>query len=395
VVSQSAHLPGVDVLRALACLWVVLFHVGLWWQGAYWKGFAAIHREATSLPGWLAMWLSRLGFHGVGMFLALSGFCLYYPLALRHGVRGASLDAGAYVRRRAGRILPAYYASIAVLVALASRPATAMVVMTPITPLDIGMHLGLVHNLYPATLWTMNGAYWSLGLEAQLYVVFPLLVLLGRRRGIGAVAALGLGASLLWFLVLRWAKQRGFPGETYGVLFESVPARLVEFSAGMVAAAFLAEDRPAPRWLLVLLSLLWIPASHLVQLTSWFNYPFDRPVNAISWGALLILVGRLPARTWAPAPARLLAWIGGISYSLYLVHQPLLLVLREHAWKLRLERWQLFLLGLLVSVGVGWVFFELFEGPAQRWLAGRKKSLRGGSGSSRLRASLARERLGA
>jgi peptidoglycan/LPS O-acetylase OafA/YrhL len=132
-----------------------------------------------------------------------------------------------------------------------------------------------------------------------------------------------------------------------------------------------------------------------VQLTSWFNYPFDRPVNAISWGALLILVGRLPARTWAPAPARLLAWIGGISYSLYLVHQPLLLVLREHAWKLRLERWQLFLLGLLVSVGVGWVFFELFEGPAQRWLAGRKKSLRGGSGSSRLRASLARERLGA
>ncbi len=385
--ARSAHLPGVDVLRAFACLWVVLFHVGLWWQGAFWQGFAPLHDAATSLPSWALWWLSRLGFHGVGLFLALSGFCLYYPLALRGGVGGARVDLGPYARRRAGRILPAYYASLVVLTALASLPATRQVVMRPITSFDIGMHLALVHNLHPETLWTMNGAYWSLGLEAQLYLLFPLLVALGRRRGIGAVAALGMGASLLWFLVLRWAKLRGMTGESYGVLFEAIPARLVEFSAGMVAAAFVAEERPAPRWLLVALSLLWIPTSHLVQVTGWFNYPFDRPVNAVAFGAVLVLVARVRGSTWTSPPARLLAWIGGVSYSLYLVHQPLLLVLREPVGSLRLERGPLFLAGVLVSVAAGWVFYELFEGPPQRWLAGRKKPLPDPGGSSTLRAS--------
>jgi hypothetical protein len=56
---QSVHLPGVDVLRACACLWVVLFHVGLWWNGGQWRGFGALQAEAGSLGSWLVVWAPR------------------------------------------------------------------------------------------------------------------------------------------------------------------------------------------------------------------------------------------------------------------------------------------------------------------------------------------------
>jgi peptidoglycan/LPS O-acetylase OafA/YrhL len=365
---QSAHLPGVDVLRACACLWVVLFHVGLWWNGGQWRGFGPLQAEASSLGSWLVVWASRLGFHGVGMFLTLSGFCLYYPLALRGGVKGARVGGWGYVTRRAGRILPAYYASIAALVVLASYPPTSAVVLQPITTRDVVTHLALVHNLFADTLWSINGVYWSLGLEAQLYVVFPLLVLLARKRGIGAVAALGLASSLAWFGVLRWAKQSGLRQDEYCVLLESLPARLNDFTLGMLAAGFLAEGRPVSKRLLVLLALLWIPASHLVQVTDGFHYPFDRPINALSWASLVLLVGRMPTRAWAGPIARSLAWVGTISYSLYLAHQPLLLLLRPHATSLGLSPWQLSVAGTVASVAGGAVFYALVEGPAQRWL---------------------------
>lgn len=384
------HLPGIDVLRAIACLWVVLFHVGRWWFGGHWYAFPAPHDAYHTLPLWLLHWFSRLGFHGVGLFLALSGFCLYYPLVRGRGVAHATLDLPLFARRRAERILPAYYASMLLLVVLAAVPATRAVVFLPITGLDIALHLVLAHNLHPATLWTMNGAYWSLGLEAQLYLIFPLLVALARRLGIGAIVALGFATSLAWMLVLRWALGQPFSPEHHGVLHESPPARLAEFSVGMAAAAALAEGRSVPRWLLVPLAFLWVPASHLVQLGGGFQLPWDRPFNALSFGALLLLAGQRPAEAWASPLPRTLAWIGGFSYSLYLVHQPLLLLLRSWIWQFSPSPAALALVGSALSIAAGWLFFQLFEGPPQRWLARRKKSLRGGAGSSRQGASPAR-----
>ncbi len=362
----TAHLAGVDVLRAFACLWVVLFHLQLWWEGAYGRGFPALIAAASSPIDRALLAVGRLGLEGVSLFLVLSGFCLYYPLVRRGGVAGARVEIGAYARRRAGRIVPPYYASLALLTALSAVPATAAVVMRPVTGLDLATHVALVHNLVPSTLWTVNGAYWSLALEAQLYVVFPLLVVAARRWGVGAVAAFGLLASVLWFFALRAAKGAHLSHEAYGVVYEALPGRLGEFTAGMAAAAVVAEGRPAPRWALVPLAALFVPACHAVQATDWFDYPFERPLNGVSFGALVVLASRLPARFYRLAPARLLAGIGAVSYSLYLVHQPMLLALRHHVWGLRLEGWPLALLGLALATALGALFYAAFERPWAR-----------------------------
>jgi len=373
----APHLASVDLLRALACLWVVLFHIGMMWMGAMF-GYGPLAAATVGYAPRAFVWLMRLGFEGVGLFLVLSGFCLYYPMVRRSGVAGARVNLPDYARRRAGRILPAYYVSMALLAVLASLPATSAVVMLPITRLDVITHVTLVHNLLPQTLWTMNGVYWSLGLEAQLYVIFPLLVALARRSGVGAVVALGFASSMLWMLVLRYIEPMGLSPQAYNVIYEALPARLGEFTAGMGAAAFLAEGRSAPRWLLIPLALLWAPASHLARVSGLVNYPIERPFNAISSVALLVLLSRLPAAAYRPAPMRLLVAIGTASYSLYLVHQPMLLLLRTWVLGLRLERWQLALLGLTLSTALGAVFYALVERPA----ASRKKSLAQGEAVS-------------
>ncbi|RYE94629.1 MAG: hypothetical protein EOO75_01445, partial [Myxococcales bacterium] len=85
----AAHLASVDVLRAVACLWVVAYHAGMWWLGAFWSTFDGLAQNRGA-PARALLWVTRLGYQGVSLFLVLSGFCLYYPLVRRAGVAGAA-----------------------------------------------------------------------------------------------------------------------------------------------------------------------------------------------------------------------------------------------------------------------------------------------------------------
>jgi peptidoglycan/LPS O-acetylase OafA/YrhL len=371
----SIHLGGVDLLRGVACLWVVLYHIGMWWLGGFWLGFPALASGAEGPLGRAFIWLTRLGFQGVSLFLVLSGFCLYFPLLRASGVRGAKVDLRVFAARRAARILPPYYASIALLAALASVPATSRVVMLPITLGDVAAHVAMLHNLFPATIWTMNGAYWTLALEAQLYLVFPLLVWCGRRGGPWAIGASGLVVSVLWVLALRtWVPDA--TGERYGVLYEAMPARLFELSAGMVAAHLATHRKAAALWPLVVLSLLWAPVSHVVHVEQSVVLPWDKLANGISFGALAVLAARLPASVLSVPPVRLLAAIGVMSFSLYLVHQPLLLLLQVAVHQAGLGPASMVAAGLGVSLAAGAVFYRLVERPALSIEAARRAAAR-------------------
>ncbi|RYE81955.1 MAG: acyltransferase, partial [Myxococcales bacterium] len=229
------------------------------------------------------------------------------------------------------------------------------------------------HNLVPETIWTMNGAYWSLALEAQLYLVFPLLVALGRRLGPWAIGAVGLGVSAVWPLVVEVLHATPPRGELYGVWYESLPGRLGEFAAGMVAAALVAEGRSSawPRWPLAALALLWAPASHAVSVARLIDYPLDKLANAVSFGSLVVLCAGLPAAWWRWAPLRALGFIGLMAYSLYLVHQPALLLWRIPVWEIPLSQHRAalpFLLagGVALSLAVGLAFYLLVERPIER-----------------------------
>lgn len=368
---------SVDALRAIACLAVVTYHMGLWWMEAAWYGWPAVLAEGGPLAR-AVFGPARLGFLGVSLFLVLSGFCLYAPLVSPSAPRGASPPLGRFFLRRAVRTLPAYWASILVVLAASRVPSLARVVFHPATARDVWTHALMVHNLFPDTIWTINGVYWTLALEWQLYLAFPLAVLVVRRAGLRTLLPLSFALSVGWMVALRASPAlAAAQGGAYGVWYESLPARFFEFAAGMGVAAHVRRGTRAPRALLAVVGVAWVPVAWWVHVVDVWAFPIDRVACGASFAALLWLA--IDAGALARGRAgRALAWLGGISYSLYLVHQPILLVLAPLVARLAPggpARTALAIVaGMPLVVAAAWAFHRAFEAPALAWLAARRSA---------------------
>jgi peptidoglycan/LPS O-acetylase OafA/YrhL len=312
--SASKRLPGVDGLRAVAALWVVLFHI---------TAFSSA--QFPQIPG-LDLFL-RSGSTGVSLFLVLSGFCLFLPFA---GGRTHRFKLADFFRRRAQRLMPAYY--VAVVLSLALVAATNDLLRVPALTLgeatwQTATHLALIHTLFPDTFYSLNGAFWSLGLEWQLYLALPLLVWLTSRFGVGSAVVLAITCNVVYRLGLNAAISAGaIEGGSLlasSVLPNQLPGRWAEFALGMLAADLYQSGRlhrwarvvPAMMAALVILVPISVTASKLA-------------LSHIAYGAvffiLLCIVIASDNRI-----ARVLAWrplvaLGTMSYSLYLVHQPVI-----------------------------------------------------------------------
>src|SRR6478609_6240263 len=170
----TRRLAYVDTLRGFAALWVFLLHVHGYWLDN-------VRPPKLSGDGVL---VRAMGFGGAGVdiFIVLSGFCLTLPL-IRDG-RVRDLEPRPFFRRRAYRLLPAYYAAVLLVMALELVPGLReRLVSRDLTPLDGLTHLTLTFPLFGDTLSSVNGSLWSISLEATLYLGFPLLLLVHRRWG--------------------------------------------------------------------------------------------------------------------------------------------------------------------------------------------------------------------
>jgi peptidoglycan/LPS O-acetylase OafA/YrhL len=167
----AQRIPGLDGIRGLTALYVVVHHCWLLSFPGY---------PANTGPGWLG-WLVH-GRLAVVVFIVLSGFSLAIGPA-RDGWRlGGLLD---YARRRARRILPAYWAALAV-----SAVIAAVVPQLPLSTPPSWRSM-IVYGLLLQDFVTApapNGAFWSIAVEAGLYLAFPLVVL--ARRKVGAAVTL-------------------------------------------------------------------------------------------------------------------------------------------------------------------------------------------------------------
>lgn len=344
------RLDFVDGLRGLAILLVVLRH---FYVLTYFDGYP---RWADALG---------LGYVGVPLFLLLSGFCVFWAYV---GPNRRAFDARDFFRRRIARIFPPYLLALGI--ALIVSPPTGRANWF----LQIATHLTMTHNLLPGTVLALNGAFWSLALEFQLYLLFPLLLRVTRRYGIYPMLA-GVFVAQMAFRV--WAMRYG---TTYGtlsfVLPWSVPGRMFEFALGMWAATVVSS--PQPRALLPRLRLLGVPAAlaaFAVAVASKGRFGVTHPLTDLFWTVgftLLILSAARPnAENDGPGLGRLLRWrplvaLGTASYSVYLVHEFVLETLIDafHA-RIDLHPGGLFLLPIFVAVtlAVCAVYFRAVEKP--------------------------------
>jgi peptidoglycan/LPS O-acetylase OafA/YrhL len=184
----------------------------------------------------------------------------------------------------------------------------------------------MLHSLFPSTFYALNGAYWSLALEWQLYLGLPLLVLGVRRFGLVRVVVAVVAVNVAY----RLGVQIAIDGHAVAanslmataVLPNFLPGRWAEFAFGMVAAHLYANGLVHRVSRLGWGLLLLVPLAVL---------SVGSPLEHILFGAVFFLLlcvvlarGNLIGRifSWRPLVA-----LGVMSYSIYLVHQPIIVVL--------------------------------------------------------------------
>jgi peptidoglycan/LPS O-acetylase OafA/YrhL len=349
-------------VRGLAALFVVVNHVFL----RAFPGYPVDHA-----PFWAAWFI--YGRFAVVVFIVLSGF----SLALAPARRGWRLDGiVAFARRRARRIVPPYWAALAFSLAVAwlvvrppgeGEPDVKSVVVDGL----------LVQNLVGAP--TPNRSFWSIAVEAQLYVALPVLLLVVRRWGAAAMVA------TVTLVVASVAIVGSHVPAVNGFVIQSPPDLAALFAAG-IAMAGLVDARSARRtwpwpWLAlaaaapVLLLIQWLGSVRTLDHLLWIDLALAPAVACLLGG---LATGR-PARLVRLLGAKPIRDLGLSSYSLYLTHGPIVVLVYEKVVRGRVrDGVPAFLVSLALvlplTIAFARVFAAVFETPFRRRWPSRRRS---------------------
>ena len=349
---NATYRPDIDGLRAIAVLSVIVFH--------FWRDL---------LPG---------GFVGVDVFFVISGFLI--TAHILHDVVEEKFSLAAFYARRVKRIAPA------MLVVVGTSLITAALIMLPedwrMTAKSGVYSLSSLANVF---FWRhVDTGYfgaqgrdlpllhlWSLGVEEQFYIVWPLLLLswyrIERARAFWIAMTIAVGASFALGDVLFTRS----PSFTYYML----PTRAGELLLGAIGPSVMVSSqwqRIPRQWLTAMAALgLLLLAASLAFLTEEMVFPGLLAIPPTLAAALLILTRRDDSQPVVRLLSmRPLVLIGLISYSAYLWHWPLLTFYRYGFGDPGL-RGGLVLLG--ITLLLAWLSYRFIEQPARRARASLKE----------------------
>jgi len=287
--------PALDGLRALAALGVVVHHA---WQ---YSG------NPTAVLG---IWWRELSL-GVALFFCLSGFLVYAPWA-----RGRPPRPARFYALRAARILPLYWLTLVAAVAVLYGTGHWRLV-------DDGRLLGFVvlaQNYFESMAGRLNPPSWTLAVEVSFYALVPLIGAVARRTSHLAVLAALTAGSIVWVSVT----------ETPPVVQTTLLDVIGLFCLGM-AARVLVDGRTVPRTLSRVLlvagvALVWAHA------TGRLGAPLHGALRDLPAGLGFAAICVACAGPHAPRILswRPLAYLGTLSYGIYLWHYVVLLGLQAH-----------------------------------------------------------------
>ncbi len=324
-------------MRALAVIPVILFHAGFEWF--------------------------RGGYVGVDVFFVISGY-LITSILLEELEAGTFTLAGFY-ERRARRILPALF-----LVMLVCLPF-AWIWMLPFELESFGKSLAAVAVFASNILFWLETDYfaataeqvpllhtWSLAVEEQYYLLFPLFMLLAWKSGrywlaglLGVIAALSLGWS-------EWLWRHSLEAN-----FFLIPGRAWELMLGALTAFYLRYNPVPQGWLAQLAGVAGLGLLTYAVLVFDDGIPFPSLYALVPTLGAVLLILFSTEQTWVGKllSCRLLVGVGLISYSAYLWHQPLFVFVRMQVSE-EPDRW--LMTGLVVAVlFMAWLSWRFVEKP--------------------------------
>jgi peptidoglycan/LPS O-acetylase OafA/YrhL len=331
--------PDIDGLRALAVVPVILFHAGASW-----------------LPG---------GFVGVDIFFVISGYLI--SSIILHEIKAGSFSFSKFYERRLRRIIPALLAMLFVTVVtfqLISLPNQAQSAA--------GSSIAALLSVSNFYFWQQSGYFaptaeflpllhtWSLAVEEQFYLIFPIILLLVWRLRLPLERVILVG-TLLAFAAGLWLSFNK-PSVAYYLL----PARVWELALGSIIAsgmvpnsrgAFLREAVPTIGVVMIVFSLFWIRSDMI--------FP--------GWVALIPCVGAAMiihsgGQSWISRyllSSKPIVFVGLISYSLYLWHWPVLAALRVRTASVHLNL-SIAFLAIATTFFLAWLSWRFVERPFRR-----------------------------
>ena len=334
--SKLIYRPDIDGLRALAVISVILYHAGIWW-----------------VPG---------GFVGVDIFFVISGYLI--SSIILSEISGGKFSFMRFFERRLRRIIPALLVMLAIVI------AAFQIIALPEQAQDTATSgLAALFSVSNFWFWRESGYFapatefmpllhtWSLGVEEQFYLVFPVVLLVLAKTPFRMKWLLA-GGTIAFFLIGLWLSYNK-PSVAYYLL----PARAWEFGIGALLAANIAP--PVQRRLLIEMInafgfILIIYA--VLFISSDMIFP--------GWAALLPVLGtamiiHAGGSSWISRnllAARPVVFIGLLSYSLYLWHWPWLAVMRIRGGSIFLDP-ALTSLAVTATFVTAWLSWRFVEQP--------------------------------
>lgn len=389
---RAQRIDFLDVMRGVAILAVFGFHAyrdAHRFQNVFqWNQWQIL--DVFSHPWHEVIWFPLIfGTSGVAIFFAISGFCIHISYTRR---------PDPYFRdfciRRVFRIYPPYL--LALLVFAFVYPFGDIDLRLPADATNFFAHLFLVHNLFELEVYAgINPSFWSIAAEAQLYALFPLMFLLARWKGwrttllvCGAIEMAIRLTNLSAWALYDFTMPRWFGHSALSYVFSW------SIGAAIADAWQRGERLPLSRtsfW-------FWLPVAIACYVCRPLTY-FAFPACAVATGAFI--TGRLNGDLWLPKLpggqliARHLTFTGMVSYSFYLIHQPLLRLANPVAG--RLLGWNfddspsirvvLCLLTWPFVLGLSWLMYRFVELPtiaaARRLTHGKDRRGTGNSKADR------------
>jgi peptidoglycan/LPS O-acetylase OafA/YrhL len=366
---RRAQLAFLDGLRGLAALYVAIGHARwLLWEG-YAEGYKQHPERYSALGKALVYGLAtfRWGHEAVIFFFVLSGFVIHLRYATKiAGGSSEPFDFWPYLGRRARRLYPPLLAALLLTFALDAAGARLhLPTASATTPYPLlNANLGNDHSIPTALrnlvfimdpVFGTDGPLWSLNYEWYFYLLYPAVVPIARRSSIAATLALVglsiLGAAPIWPSSMRW-------------LYQVFQMMIVWWFGALLADRFAGRLRVGYRQLSV---LMLAPLGLAAGVTSAF---FHDLIVGVGFTGLIAACFALQEAGWSLRPLGRLQPLGNMSYTLYVIHFPILVLLG--GWLMKRSGGPLpghfgwLLLGMSAVLIVAWLLHLVVERPFVR-----------------------------
>lgn len=359
---------SIDALRGVAALGVVFYH----FLGVTPAGEGPIVPRLTAI----LQAITSLGFVGVFLFFVISGFCIHLRWA-KAKAAGNVPDVAfvAFWKKRWWRLYPPYLIALGLYLGLAA--SRGHLTYNGAFFYDLFMHLTMLHNLDKSTVYTLNTVFWTLAIEEQLYLAYFLLLALRTRLGWGWTLAICLATRAAWQFFGKSIAPQYLGWEV--PVSESALMYWFTWALGALSVEGVLGLVKLPEWsrrwqsgvALAIVSLTCEQSLSTVFAYSPRLYEVLWFLTPPLWGLTFFCIINYfvhAEREWVrkdaiPSYIKGFATVGLFSYSLYLIHEWVLL--QAYHFEIVRAPWLVITLFVTIPLAVAcaWVFFLFAEKP--------------------------------